>query len=244
MEQYMALSKIYDDMIDIDYDKWMGFVENYFNWSLKNKNILELACGTGNMTLRLKEKGCNITAFDISEDMLSVAEEKARIKRQRINFLKQDIRSFNIDKKFDYIFCFCDGYNYVIEDDDIIKSFNNVYSHLMPNGYFLFDISTSYKLKNIIGNNTFTLNEEEICYIWDNYIDGDIIEMYITFFVKEGALYKRFDERHVQKAYEVDKIMHYLLNTGFKDIKVFDDYTLSDIKNDSLRAVIIAKKEE
>ncbi|QCX32947.1 class I SAM-dependent methyltransferase [Caloramator sp. E03] len=244
MEQYTALSKIYDDMIDIDYDKWMRFVENYFSWSLKNKNILELACGTGNMTLRLKEKGCNITAFDISEDMLSIAEEKARINRQKINFLKQDIRSFNIDKKFDYIFCFCDGYNYVIEDDDIIKSFNNVYKHLMPNGYFLFDISTSYKLKNIIANNTFTLNEEKLCYIWDNYLDGDILEMYITFFIKEGALYKRFDERHIQKAYEVDKIMHYLSIIGFKDIKIFDDYTLSDIKNDSLRAVIIAKKEE
>lgn len=244
MEQYTALSRIYDEMIDINYDNWLIFIEQYFKEGLKNKNILELACGTGNMTLLLKSKGANIIASDISEDMLTVAEEKAREKRMKINFIKQDMKNFTIDKKFDYIFCFCDGYNYIIEDEALKASFNNVYRHLRLGGYFLFDISTSYKLKKVIGNNTFTLNEEKLCYIWDNYIDEDVLEMYITFFLKEGNLYRRFEERHVQRAHEIDKIIQYLSNTGFVDIKTFDDYTFNNVKDDSMRVVIIAKKEE
>ncbi|SKA89140.1 Methyltransferase domain-containing protein [Caloramator quimbayensis] len=247
MNQYIELSGIYDKMIDIDYDKWIFFVESYFEnkgMSLKQKNVLELGCGTGNMTLRLKERGADVTALDLSSDMLSIAQEKLRLKRYKINFINQDMRDFNINKKYDYVFSFCDGYNYIIEENDIIESFKRVYNHLSSYGYFMFDISTPYKLKNIIGNNTFTLNEDNLCYIWDNYLEDDIIEMYITFFVKEENLYKRFDENHIQRAHDLGKIKEYLYIAKFKDIEIYDDYNLTNIKDKSMRAVFIAKKEE
>lgn len=247
MEQYIELSGIYDKMIDVDYDKWISFVEKYFenkSISLRGKNVLELGCGTGNMTLKLKEKGANVTALDLSSNMLSIAQEKLRLKRYKTDFINQDMRNFNINKKYDYVFSFCDGYNYIIEEDDIIESFKNVYNHLNVCGYFMFDISTPYKLKNIIGNNTFTLNEDNLCYIWDNYLEDDIIEMYITFFVKEGALYKRFEENHVQRAHDLNKIKEYLYSVKFKNVEIYDDYNFSNINDESMRAVFIAKKEE
>lgn len=245
MQQYMDFSRIYDDMIDVDYDSWGNFIEEFLKEKeidIRGKWALEIGCGTGNMTTRLRSKGFEVMAFDISEDMLSLAEEKARKKRQRITFLNQDAHNFKIDKKFDFVFSFCDVYNYITEEKDIGESFINAYKHLKDNAYFIFDISTPYKLKEVIGNKSFSMNSDDYCYIWDNYIDNDIIEMYISFFIKEGKMYKRVNENHIQRAWEIESIKKYLLSSGFREIEVYNDYSFDIIKGDSLRAVFIAKK--
>lgn len=245
MEQYSNLSLVYDKLMDVDYNKWKEFLVDYFkekNVDLKYKKCLELGCGTGNMTINLKKIGMDVVAIDSSDDMLPCAEEKLRQARYRVNFLKQDIRYFNLNKEFQYIFSFCDCFNYILTDEDLVKSFKNVYNHLEDEGYFVFDISSEYKLKNMIGDKTFTLNTEDICYIWDNYLKEDLIEMYISFFVKEGKFYKRFNERHIQKIYNVDKLVCMLERIGFKDIQVFDDYNLKPYTKESVRAVFVARK--
>lgn len=242
-EQYTYISQVYDKMIEMDYEKWKDFIKNSFsNIDLKGKTALELGCGTGNMTLALKKIGFQVTALDISQDMLNVAEEKLRLKNYKVNFVNGDMVEINLNKNFDYIFSFCDGYNYLIEDDDVSSSFKGVYNHLNDNGYFIFDISTPYKLLDQIGNKTFTLNEEELCYIWDNYIEEDNIEMYITFFMKENDIYRRFDEVHYQRAHEIENIKDMLIKTGFKSVDIYDDYEDKSLNRESLRAVFIARK--
>lgn len=245
MEQYTSLSLVYDELMDVDYNKWTEFIKKYFhnkNIELKYKKCLELGCGTGNMTINLKKLGFDVTAIDNSEDMLAKAEEKIRKERLRVNLLKQDIRNFRLNKKFPFIFSFCDCFNYITKEDELIMSFKNVHEHLEDDGYFLFDISTEYKLREVIGEKTFTLNREDICYIWDNYINDDILEMYISFFVKEGRYYRRFDERHVQKIYKNDYIFNVLKEVGFKEVEIFDDYSFENIKQQSIRALFVAKK--
>lgn len=247
MESYTGLAQIYDKTIDINYEKWMKFVAQYFNSkeiTLRGKKLLELGCGTGNMTLKLKELGLEITALDLSNEMLGAAMEKALKKRCKILFVNQNIINFNINKKFDFVFSFCDGYNYITTLEDLINSFNRVYVHLNSGGYFLFDISTANKLKNKIGNNTFTQNHEELCYIWDNYLEEDILEMYITFFVKEGGLYRQFKEHHIQRAWDSDYLIKALGKAGFVDVEIYDDYTMNNISDNSTRSVFICKKEK
>jgi ubiquinone/menaquinone biosynthesis C-methylase UbiE len=245
MEQYTNLALIYDKMIDVDYDRWIEFIVNYFNnknINIKGKKALELGCGTGNMTFRLKGQGLDLCAIDISRDMLTIAEEKARKKRAKVMFLDKDMINFKMSKKFDFIFSFCDGYNYITDENDIAKSFQTVYNHLDEEGCFMFDISTAYKLNEVIGNNTFTLNEDELCYIWDNYSHDNILEMYITFFVKEQNNYKRFNEMHMQRAYDTAFIVEKLKKAGFKDIETYEDYSFNPIKDESIRATFIARK--
>lgn len=247
MEQYSGLAEIYDRTIDIDYDAWVNFISEYFGEKgvdLRGKRLLELGCGTGNMTLRLREKGMDITAMDISQEMLTLAEEKTWNRRLKINYLNQDMVSFNIQREYYMAAAFCDAYNYILENKELQESFKRVFSHLESGGWFIFDISTSYKLSNIIGNNTFTMNEEDLSYIWDNYLDGDTLEMYISFFVREGRLYRRFEEHHIQRIYDVDFIVDALKTAGFKNIDILDDYSLRPLRKDSLRATFIAQREE
>lgn len=245
MKQYADLASIYDKMIDVKYDDWLKFIKEYCtekNISIKGKRALELGCGTGNMTLRLRDLGMEMTALDISEDMLNSAQEKALKKRVKINFLNQDMVDFEINRKFDFVFSFCDGYNYITEEESIFKSFHSVYEHLNMGGMFIFDISTEHKLRDIIGGNTFTVNEDNLCYIWDNYFEENILEMYITFFVKEGRLYRRIDETHMQRAYTTDALIKMLHIAGFSRVCVFDDYSFNDVGDESIRATFIADK--
>jgi ubiquinone/menaquinone biosynthesis C-methylase UbiE len=248
MESYNGLAQIYDKTIEIDYDRWTKFIFDYFGskgMELKGKKLLELGCGTGNMTLCLKEKGMEVIAVDLSQEMLQTAMEKAIKKRYKIMFVNQDMTAFEMNKKFDYIFSFCDAYNYITKENQLKDSFDKVYNHLKPGGYFVFDISTAYKLIEKIGNNTFTLNEEMLCYIWDNYVETEeeLLEMYITFFVKDGPLYKRFQEQHIQKIWKNDMIVETLRSAGFQDIEIYDDYTMKEIGDTSLRAVFVCKRE-
>lgn len=247
MEQYMYLSQIYDEMIDIDYAKWGSFVSKFFEdkgITLQGKKALELACGTGNMSLELKKLGLDIVAVDMSEDMLRVAQEKARNAYAKIMFVEQDMTELDIQSRFDQAFCFCDGFNYITDEDELEDVFKNVYNKLNPGGYLIFDISSAYKLKKVIGSSTFTRNTETLCYIWDNYIEDDILEMYITFFIKNGSMYERFDENHIQRAYETDYIVKCLERAGFKNIETFDDYNFKDSAEESLRVTFAAQREE
>ncbi|KMT22672.1 class I SAM-dependent DNA methyltransferase [Clostridium cylindrosporum] len=244
-EQYTYISQVYDKMIEMDYDKWKQFIEGYFKSNdevIKGKKCLELGCGTGNMTLCLKEIGLEVTALDISEEMLNVAEEKLRLKNYKVNFVNGDMVDISLNKKFNYIFSFCDGYNYLTEDEDISNSFLSVYEHLSDDGYFVFDISSNYKLLNEIGNKSFTLNEDDLCYIWDNYVEDNIVEMYITFFMREGNIYKRFDEVHYQRAYDTNYIKKLLYEAGFKSVNTYNDYENKPSDEKSLRVVFVAKK--
>lgn len=247
MESYTGLSQIYDKTIDMDYQKWSSFVLEYFKQKdvqTRGKKLLELGCGTGNMTMKLREIGFDITGLDLSADMLEAAMEKALKKRYKIMFINQNMIDFKMNRKYDFVFSFCDGYNYLLSERELKNSFTRVYEHLNGDGYFLFDISTEHKLKNLIGNQTFTRNEDEISYIWDNYLEKDLLEMYITFFISEGKLYRRVKEKHVQRAWKNEELVKLLEHIGFTEIELFDDYSFNEARSNSLRTVFICKKEE
>lgn len=246
MESYAGLSRIYDKTIGMDYQKWMDFILEYFGCQgiqLRGKKLLELGCGTGNMTMKLRESGMDVTGVDLSSDMLDAAMDKALKRRYKILFVNQDMTSFHMNKTYDFVFSFCDAYNYLLEEEDLKNSFTAVYKHLKEGGYFLFDISSSYKLKTLIGNRTFTQNEEDICYIWDNYREDPRLEMYITFFIQEGQLYRRVNEKHIQRAWELEEIHTLLEKVGFCEIECYEDYSFSKPTEESTRVVFICKKE-
>lgn len=246
MESYQQLAQVYDELMisDIKYEEWFQNVSNFFrNNNIFPKNILEMACGTGNFTKYLCENGYNVTCFDLSEDMLSVAFDKLN-QYKNVSILKQDMVTFQIDNVFDVIFSVCDSINYIIDEKDLLKIFLNVYNHLNDGGLFIFDISSYYKLKNIIGNNTFVYDSDRIFYVWENSFDeqNNVCEFLLTFFIKENKKYTRFDEYHLQKAYNVEEIESYLKKANFRVINVYDGYSFKLPRETSERICFVALK--
>lgn len=244
VDNYEEFAKLYDRLManDFDYEKWYEYLEEIFERYEKPKRILEMACGTGSISYYLARAGYDITAFDLSEDMLSIAYNKL-IDFNNINLLHLDMRDFVINKKFDTILATCDSINYIIESRDLLETFKNVYRHLNDNGLFIFDINSYHKLKNIIGNNTFVEDQEDLFYVWQNYYDEQksLCEFYLTFFYKEeGNKFNKFEEVHMERAYKVMEIEDLLRQAGFKNIDYYEAFTFESIDAKTERINFIA----
>lgn len=245
-EVYNNFAQIYDTLMDdVDYKKWFNYIQKILNdKNLSPQKVLEMACGTGSFTEFLCQEGYNITCFDLSQEMLSVAYDKLR-RYRNCKILKQNMIDFKLKKKYELILCLCDSINYITSSGDLKKVFKNVYDHLEDGGLFIFDINSSYKLSNLIGENTFVEDREEIFYVWENWFDSEeeLCEFYLTFFVKENEKYIRFNERHVQKAYEIDEITDILRSVSFKSIDIYEGFTLEKPINESERINFVVKKD-
>lgn len=246
---YKQFSQIYDLLMDdIEYEKWTSFIIERIGDS---SNILEAACGTGNITKHLAERGYHITAFDLSQDMLMRAYDKLG-RNPGVRLLNQDMTSFKIDDKFEAAICCCDGVNYLSEAQ-VAAFFNRVYEHLKINGKFIFDISTRYKYDTVL-NDTYVYDDGDIFYVWENTHDseGSFVNIEVNFFISDindvnnindkSEKYERITEIQTQYIYSTDEIASMLRKAGFENIEIFDDYN-NDLCNEaSLRAVFTAVK--
>ena len=230
MGDYGNFSFYYDELMDdVNYEHWYLYIEEIFNsFKFKSKDMLEMACGTGNLTYYLCKNGYNVTCFDRSTEMLSVAYNKL-LPFKNIKILNQDMLDFNMNRKFDCVISICDSINYIIDDEDLLKVFKNVNKHLNDGGLFIFDINSEYKLSNIIGNNTFVEDREDIFYVWQNYFDKEssLCHFYLSFFVnKNDDSYIRFDEEHIERAYSTEYIKKLLNMAGFTSITINEAFKI------------------
>lgn len=245
MECYKDLSYLYDELIydDIDYKEISDYImEKYHEYGNGNLLYLDLACGTANVSTYVGKNFKETFLVDFSEDMLMEASTKMLKEKIRFKILLQDMTELNLNRKFDLITCVLDSTNYILDDEGVKNYFQGVYDHLNDGGVFIFDINTSYKIKEVLGNNTFTYNTEEIFYSWENSLENDIVEMDLTFFVKEDSHYKKFEEFHRERAYKEDEIEAILSNIGFKMLEKQDGYRNKQILEDTERIVYIVNK--
>lgn len=244
---YKEFSNIYDTLMeDVNYNTWTGYIIQLFKrHDVKPEKILDLACGTGNITVPLSKLGFNVCGVDISESMLAIAENKSRLNRCNIRFIHQDIRNLNLPGKFDAVTCACDGINYILKEDELISTFLRIYDILNQGGILIFDISSYFKLRFLLGNNTLFEEKNDICYCWENEfnIDSSIIKMRLNFFVPKGNLYHRFEEIHYQKAYKKNFIINSLKACGFFSINCYESFAFNEPKETNERIFFTAKKQ-
>ncbi|MDK2918086.1 MAG: hypothetical protein PWQ37_819 [Candidatus Petromonas sp.] len=129
MEAYSGFAEVYDFLMkDIDYDVWVDYIEEIFKRrNYVPRNILELACGTGNITNRLAKKGYNITGLDISSEMLTFAKDKAYNLGVDVTYINQDMKELEFSGKVDCVLCLCDGFNYILDKDELFNIFKRIY---------------------------------------------------------------------------------------------------------------------
>lgn len=250
MKSYTNFADYYDRLMkkDVNYDKIADFIENIFTeYNVEPQLVCDLACGTGNITIPLAKRGYEMIGVDKSVEMLDVAKEKAANENQDILFLNQSISKLDLFGTCDAFLCMIDGVNYIINPiafSNMLKKISTCF--INPDGVFIFDVSSFYKLSKTIGNNTFIHDGDDIFYSWENkfYKSKNLSEMYLNFFVREGKKgYKRFCERHLQRAYTEDEIKNALKNAGFTDIKTFDGFNFKKPSKKSERITFVCRKK-
>lgn len=245
MNSYTDFACIYDSLMrsDIDYEKWADYIENLFDMYGANPNLVcDLACGTGNITIPLAKRGYDMTGVDISEDMLNIARSKSE--GLNILYLNQNIADLDLYGTMGAFLCMIDGINYILPPKSLLKMFTKIKTCFIDNGgLFIFDISTEYKLKNVIGSNTFVHCGRDIFYTWQNrYIEKKkLSDMFLTFFVKQGGNYARFEERHLQRAHSVTELTLLLKRAGFETIDTYGELSFSPPAPESERVVFVCK---
>ncbi len=245
MDCYKEFAHIYDELInsDIDYKTWASKILCICKeYGIDRSNYLDLACGTGNLTIEIAGEFKHIWAVDLSSDMLSEAEKKLRDASIKAKFVCQDICELNLNTSFNLITCCLDSSNYILEEENFEKYLLGVYDLLKDGGLFIFDINSYYKLTNVLGNNIYNYDSDDVVYIWENYLENDIVDMNLTFFAKEGQVYRRFDEHHSERAYKDEYVESILKEIGFEIIKKMDNYEDKVVSESTERICYVLKK--
>ncbi|NRF95074.1 class I SAM-dependent methyltransferase [Paenibacillus frigoriresistens] len=250
---YEKFAYTYDRLMNsMPYEDWLRFVKESFDrFGLKPTTIVDLGCGTGNLTIPLAMEGYQLTGIDLSEDMLAVAEQKtgehkSRLRGGAIHWVQQDLREWDLGEQVDVALSICDSLNYLLEEEEIVDAFRQTFEGLKTGGLFLFDVHTPEQLFAYADSQPFFLNEDDVAYIWTSELDEERvqIEHELTIFVKDSGMntFRRIDETHQQRAYSLQWLKEMLLTVGFTEVHMAADFTWEQPTPMTERAFFIAKK--
>ena len=248
MASYESFARVYDDFMDnIPYDEWAGYVISLLTEKgIEEGLLLDLGCGTGNITQRLAKSGYDMIGVDNSAEMLEIAQEKNIEEESQILYLLQDMREFELYGTVRAVISICDSMNYIIEYEDLTEVFRLVNNYLDPEGYFIFDMNTLYKYETILADNTIAEDRETMSFIWDNYFyeEERINEYNLNLFLQEeDGRYRKFTETHYQKAYTIDEVKQAITDGGMECIAIYDAFTREAPREDSQRVYVIAREK-
>lgn len=205
---------------------------------------LDLACGTGSLTVELAKRGWDVYGIDGSMAMLSVARQKAADNGLDLLFLCQKMQKIDLYGTVGTVVCALDSINHLTLESDVQAAFNRVSLFMDPDGYFIFDINTVYKHKYVLANQVFLYDTEDVYCIWQNHYEEkrNRVRIDLDFFGREGNIYHRNEEHFYERAYETAQLRVMLEKAGFGEIRMFEDLTFAEPKKTTERIVVAARK--
>ncbi|MBQ8200865.1 MAG: class I SAM-dependent methyltransferase [Clostridia bacterium] len=229
---YTSFAEVYDQLMDdVNYERWADlYREMMTGYGVgRGAKVCECACGTGGLTVPLHKRGYQMTGVDLSQEMLWLAAQKARKQGLGIPFVQQDMRRLHLHRPMDAVLATCDGVNYLLEDADAAAFFTSAYEALRPGGGLFFDVSTPWKLENVLGGQIICEDREDVTYMWQNRFHPQTgkLDMHLCIFIrqKDGS-YRRIDEEQTQRAHTIENLTALMRGAGFTNIMVFGNSRL------------------
>ena len=244
MDAYTGFAAVYDELMDnIPYEEWGKYLIDLLNeYGIKDGIVLDLGCGTGNITEILANNGYDMIGVDNSQEMLNIAMEK-RGDDTSILYLLQDMRGFELYGTVAAVVSICDSLNYLTEYEDVVETFKLVRNYLDPGGIFIFDLNTVGKFEQI-GESVIAEDREDCSFIWENtfYEEERINEYNLSIFVQgEDCRYDKFTENHYEKAYYLEEIRQALEEAGLEYITAYEAFTKNPADDNQERVYVIAR---
>lgn len=247
MSGYSVFARYYDELTaNIDYKKRGEYFHEIIKKFKQTKEniLLDLACGTGSISEVMAKLGYDVVGVDLSDEMLGMAIEKKFDSGLNIQYLCQDMRHFEMYGTIDVTICALDSINHLASLDDVGKVFKNVAFFSEQEGLFIFDVNTAYKHYNILANNTFTYETEDVYCVWENTLVPETgeVKMNLEFFEREeNGMYSRSNDSFSEKAYSEEDIERLLAESGFEVLAKYGDDTFEPPTETSQRIVYVAR---
>ncbi|RYG72997.1 class I SAM-dependent methyltransferase [bacterium] len=245
--QFTALAPYYDELMQVvPYDAWVDYVLLLFSMVEHDpQQLLDCACGTGNVSFELAKTGIDVTGVDIAPDMIAIAQQKAAETETDIHFEVADLTKFDMNRKFDSATCLYDSLNYILDPQDLRACFAHIANHLETGGIFVFDMNSDYALTADLFTQANLDPRKALHYDWQARHDPEtrITSVEMSFRRKESdGTIAEFRETHRERAYELEEVQVMLEETGWEIAKIFDAYTINLPHGASERWFFIARK--
>lgn len=244
---YEKIAKFYDRL------GWSQFplklweqMKGYFKQeSFHPSSHLDIACGTGTLSIKLVSEALNSEGLDFSIDMINIARDNASSNNLNIYFHHEDMRNFSLNKKYDLITCTYDAINHLLSIDDWKQTFAQVKAHLNNNGMFIFDCNTQKALKERW--NSININKDSkgnyLIQKAIHYEDKGISTASFTVFTKEeNGLFDSFEDTFTEIAFPSTEVISILRDAGFREINITDiNFNRIDNPDEEYRNVFICR---
>lgn len=249
MTGYGDFAYYYDKLTEnVDYEKRCDYIYSLLAENGGGKGILlDLACGTGSFSMLFAKKGYEIVGVDASQEMLSVAQEKKIENETDAIFLCQKMQELDLFGTIDAAVCTLDSINHVTDEEDVKEIFKRVSLFMNDGGVFVFDVNTPYKHKEILKNNTFVYDLDEVYCVWQNSFDEKeyMTQVSIDIFEPdedEDGVYYRYEEHFCERAYPLEKLKEWAEAVRFEVVAIYDEMTKNEVSEKTQRAVFVLKK--
>jgi ubiquinone/menaquinone biosynthesis C-methylase UbiE len=246
MPVYQKFAHVYDKIGSDQFSKRMFRYTQRLLARLRYhpRSVLDLACGTGTAAVMWAETGLLTFGIDGSQQMLDVAERKARTSGVTVSYSRQPLTSFCVSQRVDLVTCYYDSVNYLLSLSDLTACFAGVRRALYDGGYFIFDVNTPEAMKVLWGSQVYADETDDVAWIWKNCYFPRLnrAEIRATFYVRHGDKWKRFEETHAERGYGVRDISKTLKAAGLKPVYLFDCLTFNRPDRRTLRLAVVAQK--
>lgn len=226
---YSSFASVYDDLMKrADYSARAKYIQKILkDYGLTCGLLLDLACGTGTLSIELSRLGFEVIGTDASPEMLSVAQNKSYEADEPVMFVCQKMEETDLYGTVRAAVCTLDSLNHLDNVDSLNKTFKRLRNFIDSDGIMVFDVNTLYKHREVLGNNTFVYDEKNVFCVWQNSLlpDNKTVSINLDFFKKDGNEYVRFNESFKETAFTDAEITAVVENAGFRVVKKYGENT-------------------
>lgn len=245
MSGYSDFSFVYDLLTgNVDYPARAKYIASILrDLSVEGGLLLDLACGTGKLSVELSRLGYEVIGVDASEDMLCVAADNVAQSGENVMLLNQAMQELDLFGTVRGAVCSLDSINHLTEPEDVRETFRRLALFIEPGGCFVFDVNTPFKHAYVLADNTFVYDLDEVFCCWQNQFIPETCSVRVTldFFTKEDdEVYLRSGEEFTERAYTVSELTSWLDEAGFEVRYIFDEMTRQPMREDSQRLYFAA----
>ncbi len=248
MSEYGSFAYVYDSLMsDVDYKKRTKYLLSLFKkYDRKPTLLLDAACGTGGFSIEFSKAGCEVIGADMSEDMLSVAREKAAEEEVDILYLCQRLEELDLYGTVDGAICCLDSLNHITDYKTLKEALSKISLFLEEDRLFIFDVNSVYKHREILADNNFIIEQDDIYCVWQNEFCKKTLttDICLDFFVEnEDGTYERSTTEFSERAYSGEELEEALKEASLQTVAIFADLSENEPTEQTDRLIYVTRKK-